>query len=184
MAVLGRTADLLRGPLLIAALMAGWAVAVEPGDKAPSFELPRLTGEGQVRLDDYRGTVLLLDFWASWCPPCRASLPAYNELRRELRAQYGAHAFEVLAINLDLERANALSFLEDVYRPDYPLLRESGYDVQRDYNLMGMPTAFLVDHRGRIAHAWQGFSPNYEQELKKRIEKLIRARGTAGAKGH
>lgn len=144
---------------------------------APPFELPRLDGEGSVRLADYRGTVVLLDFWASWCPPCRASLPAYDELRDELRADYGDDAFEVLAINLDLEREDALAFLEQHYRPDYPLLRESGYETQRDYNLMGMPTAFLIDHRGRIVHAWQGFSPEYEQELEKRIEKLIRERG-------
>lgn len=163
--------------LLLCALPGLLAAQAQP---APPFELPRLDGEGTVRLADYRGTVVLLDFWAAWCPPCRASLPAYNELRHELQAKYGNDAFEVLAINLDLEREDALAFLEEHYRPDYPLLRESGYETQRDYDLMGMPTAFLVDHEGRIAHSWQGFSPEYKQELKRRIGELIRSRGKAG----
>lgn len=163
--------------LLSLALVAlpGSAAAQDP-EQAPAFELPRLQDDGRVALDDYRGTVILLDFWASWCPPCRASLPAYEELRDGLRADYGDEAFEVLAVNLDLERRDALKFLEQEYEPDYPLVRESGYETQRKYNLMGMPTAFLIDHRGRIAHSWQGFSPEYEEELRKRIEKLIRAR--------
>jgi peroxiredoxin len=157
----------------------GLATGQDP-EQAPAFELPRLQDDGRLRLQDYRGTVVLLDFWASWCPPCRASLPAYDELRRDIRAEHGEEAFEVLAINLDLEREDALTFLDKHYQPDYPLLRESGYETQRNYNLMGMPTAFLIDHRGRIAHSWQGFSPEYKEELETRIEKLIRARGQHG----
>ncbi len=76
-----------------------------------------------------------------------------------------------------------MDFLETQYQPDYPLLRETGYKTQREYDLMGMPTAFLVDHRGRITHSWQGFSPQYKTELEKRIEKLIRARGNEGEAG-
>lgn len=173
----GHIAAILAWAWLSAALITEPARAVEPGEAAPAFTLPRLTDEGRVSLEDYRGTVLLLDFWASWCPPCRASLPAYDELRQHLRAEYGQDAFEVLAINLDLERTDALDFLQRQYRPDYPLLRESGYETQRRYDLMGMPTAFLIDHQGRVAHAWQGFSPQYEEKLKTRIEKLIRDRG-------
>lgn len=179
----GHIAAILAWALLSAALITEPARAVEPGEEAPAFTLPLLMDEGRVSLEDYRGTVLLVDFWASWCPPCRASLPAYDKLRQDMRAEYGNDAFEVLAINLDLERRAAVDFLETRYQPDYPLLRESGHETQREYDLMGMPTAFLVDHRGRIAHSWQGFSPQYETELEKRIETLIRARGNEGEAG-
>lgn len=168
---------------LVAALAAAALMAVPAGSAetqpAPPFELPRLNGEGRVSLDDYRGTVVLLDFWASWCPPCRESLPDYNEIRNQLQAQYGKTAFEVLAVNLDLNRGKALEFLDE-YQPDYPVLRESGHETQRQYELMGMPTAFLIDARGRIRHSWQGYARDYRPELIKRIEKLIREREKEG----
>lgn len=161
--------------LLLAAALTLTGTTAGAG-QAPGFELPRLNGPGPVRLSDYRGTVVLLDFWASWCPPCRKSLPAYNAIRNDLQAEYGQRAFEVIAVNLDLNRGDALEFLGR-YRPDYPVVRESGYETQRAYDLMGMPTAFLIDAQGRIRHAWQGYTPAYRSALIERIEKLIRERG-------
>ena len=73
------------------------SAAISVGDAAPSFKARSIDGMNNVSLEDYRGKVVLIDFWASWCPPCLKSFPKYDDLRREI----GTTDFEIVAINVD-----------------------------------------------------------------------------------
>jgi len=136
---------------------------------APAFELPRLTGEGRLSLANLRGQVVLLDFWASWCAPCRAAMPAYQTLQAEL----SANGFSVLAINLDEHPDDGRAFLRRV-PVHYPVLSDPAGAVAERYRLTGMPTALLIDRQGRIRRRWVGFEPTELPALREEIASLLR----------
>jgi cytochrome c biogenesis protein CcmG/thiol:disulfide interchange protein DsbE len=132
----------------------------ETPEMAPDFTLPDIhTGE-MVKLSDYRGKLVLVDFWASWCGPCRASFPAYSKMRKELHAKLGEDAFEILAINVDVTAKDGRAFLEST-PVEFPVLREDSGATQQNYQLIAMPTSFLIDPNGKILIAHQGFSQGY-----------------------
>ena len=117
------------------------------GDAAPDKELQTLDGSGSGEIADYRGRWVLVNFWASWCEPCRAEAPALQEF-------YEAHRGDrltVLGINLDDNREDANAFVER-YGLSYPQLRDADGDELRDaYGMLGFPESFLVDPEGRLA---------------------------------
>lgn len=166
---------MVRAPAVLAwillLLVATNALAVKPAP-APDFTLERLTGKGQVSLSDFRGRYVLVDFWASWCSPCRESLPAYDELRTDIQKTFGERAFEVLAINVDITAEEGRIFIQQI-QPAYPVLRENTGATQRNYQLIGMPTAFLVDPGGNIAFYYQGFSANHVVLLRQHLQRLL-----------
>ena len=135
------------------------AVAAQP---AP--ELVLNLASKQVNLSDYKGQVVYLDFWASWCKPCQRSFPWMNDMQ----AKYGEQGFTVVAINLDSERRLADEFLRKL-----PALFPVAFDPQgnsaQTYKLKGMPTSYLIDKTGQLRIAHQGFhiekQASYEQEI-------------------
>ena len=150
-------------------------VSADELDQAPGFTLPLLTQpKATLSLADYRGSYVLVDFWASWCAPCRESMPAYNVLRNDIQSRFGEQAFEVLAINVDETAEEGLAFIHQ-YPMDFPLLRESTGRTQIAYNIMGMPTAFLVNPEGMIEFYYPGYSEHHlevlEEHLADRLEK-------------
>ena len=157
--------------LLISFLSLGIVVhshSAQQGDQATAMPLNLLENDKAGRIVDinhYRGKLVYMDFWASWCGPCRKSLPVLNEIR----ADYADRGFEVVAINVDQNLTDALRFL-DKYPVDYPVLLDPEGRMPKAYHVKAMPTAFLIDERGKILHKHIGF----EKKDRKKIEGLIR----------
>jgi len=136
---------------------------------APEFTLTTLDQKRQISLSEYRGKVIYLDFWASWCGPCRKSLPLLNELRNELKDR----GFEVLAINVDETREEGLRFLRE-YPVDYPTLFDD-QSTAATYQLRGMPTAYLIDHEGKLHSQHVGFNPKDMTSIRSEVLSLFKA---------
>ena len=151
----------------VAALMAGSAQAADKGSLAPDFERPTLQGGPPVSLEDYRGKVVLVDFWASWCGPCRQSMPFLNSLRE----RYNPTGFEVLAVNVDTEVDEALRFLKR-YPVSYPVLSDSGA-LPELYGLEVMPTSYLIDREGVVRHIHYGFRKGDEADISRAVKRLL-----------
>lgn len=154
--------------ILLIALLATSFMPLHAAEKAPSFSLPHINKEGKLSLSQYKGRVVYLDFWASWCGPCRKSLPMLNDLRKELKNK----KFEVIAINLDEDIKDARKFLKK-YPVDYPVLYDAGSKIPPEYKMKGMPTSYLIDQRGRIQKVHQGFKPSHMADIRRSILKLL-----------
>ncbi|MDQ7089539.1 MAG: TlpA disulfide reductase family protein [Methylococcales bacterium] len=143
--------------------------AVELKSPAPAFSLPAINKTTEkITLSDYKGKVIYLDFWASWCAPCRVSFPILDRLYQN----HHQEGFEVIAINLDEEPEAARQFLKD--NPiHFTVLRDSLGEVPERYQVDAMPTSFLIDKKGTIRHIHSGFSATDEADLKQRIEGLL-----------
>lgn len=152
---------------LFALLFCSTAWTVEVNQVAPEVELPQVGQEKSLRLTSLRGKIVYVDFWASWCPPCRKSLPLFNVLRN----QYADH-FEVFAINVDEELDEAMDFLKK-YPVDYPVLLDPQYKSAKAYGLKGMPTGYLLDQNGKITAIHQSFKVKDMQKLEAQVKSLV-----------
>lgn len=145
------------------------AGAVEIGQPAPGFKLPALVSGTPISLQDYRGKVIYLDFWASWCEPCRQSMPALDELQK----RYGAQGLAIVGINLDMETEWAKRFLEK--RPvTYVLATDPDGEVPLLYGVEKMPSAFFIDRKGKIREIHQGFRSEMVPRIRHVIETLLK----------
>jgi thiol-disulfide isomerase/thioredoxin len=154
--------------LVLLAAIAAPAGAVEEGEVAPQFSAPRLVGEGALSLGAYRGKVVYVDFWASWCAPCLVSLPALEELRKE----FPADRFQILAVNLDREPARARSFLRK-HKIGYPSATDPEGRIPERFGLETMPTSYLIDAQGVVRHVHNGFRKGDVDDLRTRIRSLL-----------
>lgn len=125
----------------------------------------------QLDLAAYKGKVVYLDFWASWCTPCRRSFPWLDALDRKHRAD----GFVVIAVNVDTDRALAAGFLEEV-----PVGFKVAYDPKGElaaqWRLLGMPSSFLIDRSGKVRSSHQGFRKGDEALREAEIAKLLAER--------
>jgi len=154
--------------LLALLLLAGPAIAVNVGQPAPAFDLPSLRDEGRMTLTQFRGKVVLLDFWASWCVPCAQSVPHYQKLRSELADR----GFELVAVGLDEDVADGRAFLKR-FDVRYPVGSDPAGAVATRYALKGMPYAVLIDREGIVRDTHVGFQSSDVAELRARIENLL-----------
>jgi len=149
--------------------MASAAGGVQVGEKAPALSLPSLTQEGvTISLESLKGNVVYLDFWASWCGPCRVSFPALEAMRTEL----GSRGFEVLAINLDEDEEDAHTFLSEI-AVSYPLVRDAQGLTPSVYGILGMPTGYLIDREGMVRHVHQGYKKSDGKVLRAAALELL-----------
>ena len=136
----------------------GGVQAVEPGQHAPAIDLPGPAA--QVNLSQLQGKLVYLDFWASWCGPCRQSLPWMNEMQ----AKYGTRGLQVVGVNLDNKTEDATKFLAQV-----PARFAVGFDPQGDtarrYQLKGMPSSVLIGPDGKVIQVHIGFQADQRQAL-------------------
>ncbi len=166
-------ASLFIAILLVPLLFRASVVLAKEGDLAPDFALPDMLSQQMVRLADHRGKVILLDFWASWCGPCRASFPAYEALRQDIHARFGADNFEIFAVNVDMEKHQALEFLKRQSVNFIILDENTGGATQQKYQLLAMPTSFLIGPEGIIHVQHSGFNSAYVELMRRKIELLI-----------
>jgi cytochrome c biogenesis protein CcmG/thiol:disulfide interchange protein DsbE len=153
--------------LVSLALVSFPSSGAETGEAAPAFSLTTAAGE-RVDLEALRGKVVLLDFWASWCAPCKRSFPWMGEMQRK----YGARGLTVVAVNVDRKRADAERFLQLVPAPFVVAFDPAGA-TPAAYAVPGMPTSYLIDASGRIAYVGQGFHDERKDEVEERIRALL-----------
>jgi cytochrome c biogenesis protein CcmG/thiol:disulfide interchange protein DsbE len=122
------------------------------GTMAPDFSLPKARGEGAIALSEYRGNVVLVNFWATWCPPCREEIPAFIQVRDKLHAD----GFEIIGVSLDEGGAGVVVPFAQEYGITYPLAMGDQSVTQRYGGIRGIPTSFLVDREGKIVQKYVG----------------------------
>ena len=155
--------------MFVASASAQAAVETVVGKPAPAFELPVFGSESRhVALESLRGKVVLLDFWASWCGPCRQSFPLYEKLHGELPAQ----DFALLAINLDEMAEGPAAFLFE-HPVSYTSLADPAGEVAKKFGLIGMPTSFVIDRDGIVHSRHTGFKPQDIDAVRGEIRELI-----------
>lgn len=137
--------------------------------EAPGFLLPRLDGNGTVALDSLRGKVLVINFWASWCTPCRAEAPALEAAWQHYRDQ----GVVVIGINVQDLVPEALRFVRET-KTTYPMIRDKDNTVYRAYGLTGLPETFFVDRSGKIVRKFRGGVPNPQAWFKTIEDTLAR----------
>jgi len=135
---------------------------------APEFKLPLLSGQGALELKSLRGKVVYVDFWASWCGPCRQSLPQMNALYAELRDQ----GLEIVAVNLDEEGKDGRAFLAS-HPVNYPVVHDPRQEMPERYGVDAMPTSFLIDRDGVIQVHHRGFRDGDLARLRTQIVALL-----------
>ncbi|MFO8035217.1 MAG: TlpA disulfide reductase family protein [Anaerolineales bacterium] len=138
------------------------------GFSAPDFTLDQLGG-GEVTLSDLRGNVVVINLWATWCPPCRAEMPAIQEVYQQHRDQ----GLVVLAVNTTYQddEAEAKAFVKE-YGLDFPVLFDRTGDVSRLYQLRGLPSTYFVDRDGVIQSVVVG-GPMDESLIRSKVEGLL-----------
>jgi thiol-disulfide isomerase/thioredoxin len=161
---------LLIGLIFISATsMSVFAESKAESNITPAALLTALSlGQDEIDFSDYRGKVVLLDFWASWCGPCRQSFPWMNEIQEK----YDDQSLVVIAVNLDQEKQAAADFLADV-----PAKFKIVYDPEggsaEQMEVMGMPMSYLIDRQGRLRHRLIGFNSSKKKEHEDHIITLL-----------
>jgi cytochrome c biogenesis protein CcmG, thiol:disulfide interchange protein DsbE len=142
--------------------------AVARGDRptAPVTALPRLQGQGSASLADYKGKVVVLNVWASWCDPCREEMPLLQKTHERIKAQGGM----VLGVDTQDASNKALAFLKEV-KASFPSVRDRDREYGRQFGVNGYPETFIIDRKGRVA-ALQRF-PVDQAWLDSHLPKLL-----------
>lgn len=143
------------------------ALAQGEREQAPELELPRLSGGGSESLEDYRGQVVVLNFWASWCEPCRDESPLLQRWHERLEMQDAT----VLGVDAFDEIGRARAFVRE-YGLTYPMLRDGAGDSRESFGIVGFPETFVIDRAGRIAAVQRG--PVGEEFMREQVVPLLR----------
>lgn len=154
--------------LLVISLSSSLCLGKEINQAATDFTLKSLSGKN-LKLSEFRGQVILLNFWASWCGPCRQEMPILEEIHH----RYKDLGFTVLGINVDEDIEKAKQQLEDT-PVSFPILLDTQNLVSEAYKLEAMPTTILIDRDGTMRFLHKGYQPGFEEHYKQEIKTLIR----------
>ncbi len=141
-------------------------VATADHPEAPEFQLP--TRNGSIQLADFRGKLVYVDFWASWCRPCKNSFPWMIEMKKKFRDL----PFEVIAINLDKDRALAEEFIAS-QAINFPVAFDPQAKTAERYGVEGMPSSYLIDPQGHLRIRYTGFWNRSKNKKEQTINKLL-----------
>jgi cytochrome c biogenesis protein CcmG, thiol:disulfide interchange protein DsbE len=137
---------------------------------APALALPTAAGE-RVTLQALRGKVVYVDFWASWCGPCRRSFPWMNEMQQK----YGARGLVVVGVNVDKKRSDAERFLAQI-PANFTIVFDEAGATPAAYGVKGMPSSYLIDARGNVVQVESGFNDDQAVAIEARIRDLVAVR--------
>ena len=158
--------------LILACLLSIFAMshvqAASNKGPAPNFTLKSLNGKN-LKLSEMTGNVVLINFWASWCGPCREEMPLLNSLHKK----YEPLGFTVLGVNVEEKSKNARGFLKD-FPVDFPILLDNKNTVSKKYKVVAMPTTVMVDRDGNVRYLHKGYKSGDEKKYRKMIKKLVR----------
>jgi len=157
--------------LLALALVLGIAAdasAIVSSGSAPDFTLRTMDGPN-LRLQEQRGRVVLVNFWATWCGPCREEMPQLNRLYEKYRAS----GFTLLAVNVDDDARNAAAVAAKLGLK-FPVLLDTDKKVSKLYDLSTMPSTVIIDRDGRVRYVHRGYQTGYEDTYEKQLRELLK----------
>lgn len=148
--------------------------AAKVKESFPAVKLPVIAGRlpnskaTEVSISNFKGSVVLVDFWASWCEPCKVALPAYNKLYEK----YGKKGLAVWGVNVDDEKNDGKGFLKE-HPMKFPISYDAGKKLISKVGVKTMPTSFLIGKDGKILHIHEGFREGDEKDVEKMLKKLL-----------
>lgn len=154
--------------LLFLLLFVANAYGAKTGDPAPECSARSIDGEQTVTLAEHQNKVLYVDFWASWCPPCQQSFPSLNRLHNELKDQ----GFEVIAINLDENKNDAVEFLHN-HPVDFSIVHDGEGKCPNAFQVMAMPASYIIDKKGIVRAVHLGFDEDQLSSIKSTVLTLL-----------
>ena len=155
-------------PTMLLALLAGTGAATGPTPAAPDFALPA-RGGGQVRLSELKGQVVMINFWATWCGPCRQEMP----LLQQIHAKYEPLGFTMLGVNVEPDSAAAQTWLQGM-PVSFPILFDRKSEVSSIFGVEAMPSSVLIDREGRVRHVHRGYKPGDEAIYADLVRSLVK----------
>ena len=158
-------------PILFAVTMlfaTGQLQAASSTGPAPDFTLKSSTGKN-IKLSELRGQVVMINFWASWCGPCRQEMPLLDQLYQ----RYQPMGFTLLGVNVEEDSSAADKILKEI-PVSFPVLYDNNSKVSESYQVQAMPSTFLIDRDGKLRYLHKGYKPGTEDEYQQQIRELIR----------
>lgn len=153
---------------LLMAVAGPVGAVLTPGSAAPALQAPLLGGTTSLDLASLRGKVVYVDFWATWCAPCRVSLPLLDGLHKQLAAQ----GFAILGVNVEQDTAAVQRTVQQLAL-SYPVLHPVADAVMLRWQVRAMPSSLLIDRQGRVRQVYEGFRSAEFPALRKDIETLL-----------
>lgn len=149
-------------------LFSGAVFAKSVNQEAPNIALPGANGQ-LIKLSDFKGQVVMVNFWASWCQPCRTEMPLIEDLYQ----RYKKIGFTVLGVNVDEDPKNGQKMLKET-PVSFPVVYDSKNKFIEKYQVQAMPSTYMVDRKGNIREIHRGYKDGDEAEYEKYIRKLLR----------
>jgi len=167
-----RSPSLASGAAIVAAVMlvafAGFAARAAEPAPAPDFALPAMDGS-ELRLSELKGQVVMVNFWATWCGPCRQEMP----LLQQLHAKYEPLGFTLVGINVEPDSAGALTWLQKA-PVTFPILFDRQNQVAERFGVQGMPSSVFIDRAGKVRHVHRGYQPGDESKYADIVRSLVK----------
>ncbi|MEJ2257306.1 MAG: TlpA disulfide reductase family protein [Woeseiaceae bacterium] len=138
------------------------------GRTAPDFALRSASGDN-LRLSEYRGNVVMINFWATWCGPCRQEMPLLDELYD----RYERVGFNLLGVNIDDDSSRAMQMVDEL-GVGFPVLFDARKEVSKLYDVEAMPVTVILDRQGTVRYVHHGYKPGYEDKYLDQIRTLLR----------